>query len=163
MRAPIIAIKHYVQAENSVLTDGTRRTIDLIDSVGQAAVTATQDVVEGSIVKMVYFELWGKSNSVAGTETKFQLAIEKVPAAVTSLTFTEMNNLHAYQNKKNILYFTQGVTGDLTTASMALFRGWLKIPRGKQRWGLGDKLIAAISTTGGTLNNCGFATYKEFK
>ncbi len=163
MRAPIISIKHYVQLENAILTDGTRRTFDIISGVGQAAVAATDDVVEGSIVKMVYIELWGKSNSTAGTDNKFQLAIEKAPALVTSLTFTEMNNLMAYENKKNILYFTQGVMGDLTTASMPLFRAWLSIPRGKQRFGLGDKLILAVSTTGGTLNNCGFATYKEYK
>ncbi len=80
-----------------------------------AGVSNTEDVIEGAIVKAVFIELWVKSNAPAGTEDKFQFAIEKVPAGAAPLSFTDMNNLQSYQNKKNILYFTQGVIGDLTT------------------------------------------------
>lgn len=163
MLAPIITIKHYVQAENAALADAARRAINLVDAVGQAAVSTTDHVVEGSLVKNIYIELWVKSNATAGTENKFQFVIEKVQAGFAAITFTQMNNLMAYENKRNIFYFTQGVVGDLTTASQPVFRGWLKIPRGKQRFALGDKLVMSLSATGATMNNCGFATYKEYK
>ncbi len=163
MLAPINSIKHYVQAENAVIADGARRNIVVVAAVGQAAVSATSDVVEGSIVKAVFIELWAKSNAVAGTEDKFQFAIEKVNSGAVPLSFTDMNNLMTYDNKKNIFHFGQGVIGDLTVASMPVFRSWILIPKGKQRFGLGDSLELSLSSTGSTMNSCGFFTYKEYK
>ncbi len=163
MLAPINAIKHYVQADNATTTDGARRAIAVVTAVAQTGVTNVQDVVEGSLVKAVFLEYWFKGNAVAGTETKFQLVIEKVVAGVASITFTQMNNLFVYANKKNILFYSQGVTGDLTTQSIPIVRNWFRIPKGKQRFGLGDSLVISISTTGATTNTCGFATYKEYK
>ncbi len=149
--------------ENSAVADGARRSVVLVEAVGQAAVSAVQDVVEGSTIKAVYIEIWFKGNAVAGTEDKFQLIIEKVSTGANGITFTEMNNLMTYPNKKNILHSSQGVTGDLTTQSIPIHRGWLAIPKGKQRFGLGDSLELAISTTGATANTCGLAIFKENK
>ncbi len=162
MIAPINSVKHYVQLENAPLTDGARRSTQLVDATSAPATAATEDVKEGSIVKAIYLEYWLKSNATAGTESKFQFAIEKVPAGQDALTFAQLNNLQAYDNKKNIFYFSQGVLGDLTTGSMPVFRSWFMIPKGKQRMGLGDQIVIALSATGSTINNCGFATYKEY-
>ncbi len=149
--------------ENATNADATRRTVELVSAVAQNAVTNAEDVVEGSIIKAVYIELWFKGNAVAGTEDKFQFAIEKVPAGAAQLNFTDMNSMMGYANKKNVFYFSQGVTGDLTTGSIPIFRQWMLLPKGKQRFGLGDRLVLAVSTTGATCNTCGFTTYKEYK
>ncbi len=163
MLAPINSIKHYVQFENSAGTDATRRSLPVVHAVAQNAVSDAQDVVEGSVIKAVFIEFWNKSNAPSGTEQKFQFAIEKVPAGVTPLTFTEMNSLMGYENKKNVLYFTQGVLGDLTTQAFPVYRNWIPLPKGKQRFGLGDDLNISLSTTGATNNSCGFSVYKEYK
>ncbi len=163
MVAPIVAIKHYVQAENAQVASGAIRAIDLVSGVGQAAVAATDDVVEGSIVKAVFLEHWVKSFAGAGEDAKFQFCLEKVNISVPSVTFTEMNNLMAYANKKNILFYSQGVIGDLTTQAIPIVRQWFLIPKGKQRFGLGDRLVATLSATSATIQNCGFSTYKEYK
>ncbi len=162
MLAPINSVKHYVQAENAATSTGARRGVILIDAVVAPAVSTTADVKEGSIVKAIFVEIWIKSNATAGNDTKFQYVMEKVPAGQSGLTFAQMNNLQAYENKKNILFYSQGVLGDLTTNTIPVVRNWFKIPKGKQRWGLGDKLIIAISATGFEINTCGFATYKEY-
>ncbi len=109
------SIKHYVQHENAVVGSAAVRTIEVIDTVGQAAVANANDVVEGAVIKAVFIEMWIKSGATAGNDTKFQLSIEKLPAGGTLNTFAGMNNMMAYLNKKNVLYFTQGVIGDLTT------------------------------------------------
>ncbi len=163
MLAPIVTIKHMINVENSSIADGARRSFELIQAVAQTAVANTGDVVEGSIVKAVYIELWFKGNATAGTEDKFQLVIEKIPAGQTAITFTQMNSLMGYPNKKNIFHTSQGVTGDLTTQALPIFKGWLLIPKGKQRFGLGDELRFAVSTTGATANNCGLCIFKEYK
>ncbi len=163
MLAPIVSIKHMVNIENSSSADGTRRSIQLVKAVGQSAVSNTFDVVEGSIVRALYIEIWFKGNAVAGTEDKFQFVIEKVSLGQNPISFTQMNNLMTYPNKKNILFTSQGVTGDLTTNSIPIHRAWISIPKGKQRMGLDDEVFVSISTTGGTANTCGLCIFKEYK
>ncbi len=162
MVAPINSVKHYVQTENQTVATGARLNVVLADGAIAPAASTTADVKEGSLVKAVFIEQWVKSNATAGTDTKFQFALEKVPTGAGGLTFAEMNNLQAYDNKKNILYYSQGVIGDLTTQAIPIVRQWFLIPKGKQRFGLGDRLIFSISSTGDEINTCGFATYKEY-
>ncbi len=161
MLAPINSIKHYVHAENAATGSATRRSIEIVDAV--AAVSDAQDVLEGSLVKAVFLEYWVKSGATSGNDTKFQLALEKVPAGQAPLTFTQMNNMGSYPNKKNVLFFSQGVLGDLTTNSIPIVRNWFKIPKGKQRMGLADAIVVSISATGFDIDTCGFSTYKEYK
>ncbi len=162
MVAPINTVKHYVQLENATIASGAARGNGIIDAVVAPAASNTRDVREGAIVKAFFLEIWVKSNASAGTDTKFQLAIEKAPAGVVSLTFTQMNNLQAYDNKKNILFYSQGVIGDLTTQAIPIVRNWFKVPKGKQRMGLGDRIVVTTTSTGAEVNHCGFTTYKEY-
>ncbi len=162
MLAPINSVKHYIQLENTTIASGARRSQELIDATAAPATASVEDVKEGAIVKAIYIEMWVKSNATAGTDTKFQLILEKVLSNSTPATFAQMNNLQAYGNKKNVFYFTQGVIGDLTTSSIPMVRQWFLIPKGKQRFGLEDRLVIAISATGAEVNQCGFATYKEY-
>ncbi len=69
-----------------------------------------------------------------------------------------------YDNKKNILYVTQGLAPANSTFQLNLVKGWFKIPKSKQRFGLGDKLQFFIRNNNATddQNFCGFATYKEY-
>ncbi len=163
MVAPIVAIKHYVNVENTSVTAGTARPMVVVNAVAQQSVTATNHVVEGSLVKAIFLELWIKPNGTAGNDTKFQFVFEKVPASQASITFTQMNNLMAYPNKKNVFFVSQGVLGDLTTQSIPVVRNWFKIPRGKQRMGAGDELTMTVSATNFTVDSCGVSTYKEYK
>ncbi len=162
MLAPISSIKHYVNVENADIANGARRVVTVVDAEPAPANTDAQDVAEGSIVKAIFLELWVKSEATSGNNTKFQLVFEKIVAGQNVITFTQMNNLASYPNKKNIFFYSQGVIGDATTQSIPVIRQWFKIPKGKQRMGAGDALSVSISATGAILNSCGFATYKEY-
>ncbi len=163
MLAPLITIKHYINIENAQIAAAAIRTVELVQAVAQTAVTNTTDVVEGSLVKTVFIEHWIKSFAAAGEDAKFQVVIEKVPAGATPITFTQMNNLMSYPNKKNVLFVSQGVVGDLSTQSIPVVRQWFMIPRGKQRFGLDDRFVLTISATSATLQTCGLAVFKEWK
>ncbi len=163
MLAPIVSIKHYVNLENTKVLTGTRRSMEVLDVVPQNAVVNSEDVVEGSIVKAIYLELWLHSIADAGTDTKFQFVFEKVPSGATPITFTQMNNLMSYPNKKNVFFTSQGVMGDKTTSSVPVVRNWFKIPKGKQRMGAGDLLVMSLSATAFDIDTCGISTYKEYK
>ncbi len=163
MLAPINSIKHYVQIENAVIASAAVGASEIVDAKEQNAQSAASDVVEGSVIKAIYLEIWIKSNASATEDTKFQLIIEKIPQAGVAPTFTEMNNLQTYKNKKNVLFFSQGVIGDGTTQAIPVVRQWFKIPKGKQRFGLDDRFLVTVSATAFAINRCGFAVYKEYK
>ncbi len=159
MRAPIHSKKHYVQTSLTSVTTGAEVDIPLVFAVETP--TSVLEVVEGAIVKAVYWELW-----VIGTTADqfFTIIFAKYPGGVNAATITEMAALGDWDNKKNILYTTQGLAAnDGVSNPIPIYRGWIKIPKGKQRMGLGDTIKFQVASRGdATINVCGFATYKEY-
>ncbi len=161
MRAPIHSQKHYVQVTLSTATTGTTNTEVFIQAVESTVANTVSEVVEGALVKAVFIELW----VIGGTADQFfTIIIEKRPSARAAATHAQMASLGTFPNKKNILYTSQGLApNDGVGQPVPVIRQWFKIPRGKQRMGLGDLLSLNISSRGdGTLTYCGFATYKEY-
>ncbi len=161
MRQIIQSIKHYVQVPLATIASSAIRTDDIVDATAVAAVgAATDEVEEGSIVKAVYIEMWIHANQAGSGSC--QATIEKRPGTAT-MTFTNASNLAAYPNKKNILQTFQGITPSNATYPQIMFKGWVKIPKGKQRMGLGDKIVLNTAPISGGAQICGFFTYKEYK
>ncbi len=160
MKAPIHSTKHYVQMTRSQVLTVARNGEVLVTSVEGTTANAVDEVVEGALVKAIFVELWILDS---GNDGSFVITLTKYPAGTASQTFTEMNSLGTYVNKKNILYTTQGLSPNNGVGNpVPIIRMWFKIPKGKQRMGLGDKIRLVIANNG--LNNleyCGFATYKE--
>ncbi len=163
MVAPINANKHYVQFSNANIASGALEALIAVDAVQAPATGNARDVEEGSIVKALYLEIWCYGLGASGTDTQFFLDVEKIPSGATTMTFAQSSNLSAYPNKKNILYTTQGVIGGIDTNSVALLRNWILIPKGKQRMGLGDRVVVNVTTVGAPMQRCGFSTYKEYR
>jgi len=164
MLAPINTIKHYVQRSNLQITSGTRTSFLIAQSVVAPATAATSDVKEGSILKAIFIEIWIKGEGASDADTQFNILYEKVPgAAAAGATYTDMLNMGAYDNKKNIFFSGQGVIGGLGGGNaIPVMRAWYKVPKGKQRMGLGDFLQVSIASTGQTMQVCGLSTYKEY-
>ncbi len=160
MKPIIRSVKHYIQTPAAGVASGAVFNRSLVRAIAKdATVTATEDVEEGSIIKAVYVEYWVKADNPNFTVSGI---VYKRPGGVGTIDFTATNNLQAEPNKKNIFEFHQGLapSGDQT---LALFRHWIKIPKGKQRFGLDDKLQITIAFTGSAGDVCGFATYKEYE
>ncbi len=162
MLAPINSVKHYVHNTNTTLASNAVKSLVIVDAAKAPATTNDSDVKEGAVVKAVFIEQWIMSKAVTGATTQFGFLVEKVPANQASVTPAQIVTLNAYNNKKNILYFTQGVIGDIETNSIPVFRQWILIPKGKQRFGLSDRLVATVFTLGNAIQTCGFATFKEY-
>ncbi len=160
MKPPITSVKHYVQKSLSTVTVGTITSFTICRAVNTASLTDDDEIHEGAVVKAVYVEMWVKAGDTAGGSTL--VTLYKKPGIGTAMTFADHTNLWDYDNKKNIFYHTQGITPRQEANPVAFVRQWFKIPKGKQRFGLNDSLILAISAQ--ALDNiiCGFATYKEY-
>ncbi len=163
MRPIIHSQKHYVQTSRATVSANAVVTIVIADSVTTAAKDQVFEVEEGSSIKAVYVEIWALGS---GNDTSSIVALYKAPVNDTAFTFTEMAAMGVASNKKNVLFFHQGLAAnDGVGQPVPLMRGWYKIPKGKQRMGVSDRIILSVAcqTAGAdTMDICGFATYKEY-
>ncbi len=160
MRAPITSRKHYVQHTITTVASATVDTNSEIFAVPLQDADAPNEVPEGSVIKAIFLEYW-----LIGTfnEGSFVLMVEKSQSNLGQPTFTEMTTLDAYENKKNVLFVSQGLISEDGANPTPVLRQWIKIPKGKQRFGVRDAIrvsIAAIGTD--AVMYCGFATYKAY-
>ncbi len=161
VRPMVHSNKHYVQVTFSTVLTLARNAETLVNAVGRQDANVGTEVVEGSTVKAVFLELWAEGTTA---DQFFTFIIVKLPGGLGNPTFTEMTDLYTWDNKKNILFTSQALaSNDGVGNPLPLFRGWIKIPKGKQRFGLGDTLSFLLASRGdASINYCGFATYKEY-
>ncbi len=160
MKPIIHSTKHIVQAPISQVGTGTRENLLIVQAVQSTVANSSTEVEEGAIVKAVYVEMWLQNKAALGHSI---VILEKTPDGSQGATFTEMGDLFTYTNKKNILFTHEGLTSDDAIGNpLPVIRQWFKIPKGKQRFGLGDRLVLTISNPSSVdLNRCGMFIYKE--
>jgi len=109
----------------------------------------------------VFIELWLQNSANDGHAV---VIVEKTQGDNAGPTFAEMAALFSYSNKKNILFTHEGLTSnDGVGNPVPILRQWIKIPKSKQRFGLGDGIALTLSNpSSNNLNRCGFAVYKEY-
>ncbi len=163
MRAPIHSKKHIVQISQSTVAQAAHVNTTLI-SAQEAPSTTPSGISEGAIVKACYVEFWVSQDS-ASIVGSYTIALYKNPGGNAPLAAATLAALHDYDNKKNILFTAQGLLTPNDGGQVPVIRGWYKIPKGKQRFGLGDTLLVAIRNNNATaidINFCGLSIYKEY-
>ncbi len=161
MVRPIIhSTKHYVQQSIGTVAAGANANTTFVNGVAVVDKNAVSEVEEGASVKAFYLELWIRSAATAASS--FSFIVCKKPGGVGAPSVAEMAALGDWDNKKNILFTSQGLTNDVDDSAMNIHRGWIKVPKGKQRMGLGDTISWHLNAVGQSINFCGFETYKEY-
>ncbi len=162
VRPTIHSVKHFSPMAIDQISTGAVQNNVLISAVVSTVADVGLEVTEGSLVKAIYIELWLQNQGDLG---EFIAIVEKVPEGGNGATFANMANLFSYPNKKNIFYTTQGLTSnDGVSGPVNVMRQWFKIPKGKQRFGLGDRLVVSIANVSANdLNRCGTSIFKEYR
>ncbi len=160
MRARVKTKKHFFQKTLTPVTGGMTDVSSFLVSVETTVANSAFEVAEGAIVSAFYAEIWVIGQSV---DAFFTAIIAKLPGGVGNVLQADLVDLFAYDNKKNILYTTQGLaSNDGIAGPIPILRQWFKVPKSKQRFGLGDRLQFAISSRGSNeVTICGFFMYKE--
>ncbi len=161
MRAPITSTKHIVNFSIANTASGAVLTRTIADAFVVSAVNTATEVREGCLIKAVYLEMWLRGSD-AGVGSTFIWILEKNEANAPAPAAGNMAALFGYSNKKNILYTTQGLINDDTGVATPIVRQWFKIPKGKQRFGLQDKLQIHLFAQSGSIDDCGLAVFKEY-
>ncbi len=164
MRSPIHSEKHYVQTSQTSVAAAATGSVAIVNAVHveNKSATTTSEIIEGSIVKAVYLEYWLLGAEASNASSSFIFTVYKVQSADVGMTFSQMNGLAGYTNKKNVLFTSQGLLGGDLTNPTPVIRTWIKIPKSKQRFGLADRLFVTVAGLAGAIIFCGFATYKEY-
>ncbi len=159
MRPTINTEKHVVQFSLFAVASGAISNLSIAFARATPTGAAAADVREGAKITAVYVEMWVSSDDAAsGTAI---VTLEKVPGGVTAMTAASSAALDSYVNKKNILHTFMGLTPSNVQYPMASIKGWVKIPKGKQRFGISDRLILNVHGQSNGLAGCGFAIFKE--
>ncbi len=115
-------------------------------------------------MKACYVEFWVSQDS-ASVVGSYTVILLKDPGGNAVPTTGNLAALHDYDNKKNILFTAQGLLTPNDGGQVPVLRGWYKIPKGKQRMGLGDTMRITIRNNNATaidINFCGLVIYKEY-
>ncbi len=163
MRPVIKSRKHIFQISQS--TVGQALLVNSIFAKAQEATSTTPDGIEvGAIVKACYVEFWVSQDS-ASVVGSYTVTLAKIPGIGNNPLTGDLAALHDYDNKKNVFFSAQGLLTPNDGGQVPVLRGWYKIPKGKQRMGLDDKLIVSIRNNNLTaidINFCGLVIYKEY-
>ncbi len=161
MKAPIHSVKHYVQFPFNAISTGTAEVLTIATAVNRVNADLASEVVEGADIKAVFVEMWTTNASTDGHEV---VTLVKRSNNQAGLTFAQQAALFSFPEKKNILYTHEGLSSsDNNGPPTQVMPGWIKIPKSKQRFGLGDTLALTISNPSSTaLNRCGIAIFKEY-
>ncbi len=166
MVPPINSVKHYFQRPVTNVGAAAILNETIVDAVVLTAVNLANEVQEGAVIKAVFVETWAIGIGSDGAQSSFNMTLEKVPASAPAMTNAQSLALMTYPNKKNVLYTTQGILGSSLGGgnTTPLLKQWFAIPKGKQRFGLGDKLNLNFSNIATNIYQiCGFYTYKEYR
>jgi len=161
MKAIIHSTKHQTQVPFNGITTGARENILICKAVESTVANLVTEIEEGANIKAVFVEMWLQNDGNDGHQI---VILEKVQTGLLGANFSNMGNLFAYQNKKNILFTHQGLSSNESIGNPQRIIGqWVKIPKSKQRFGLGDSLVMTISNpSSGNLNRCGIFIFKEY-
>ncbi len=160
MRPVVNTEKHYLQVSLAAIASGSILNTKIREAVSAPAAAEADEVREGAKISAVYVEMWIQSDDAAAGSSI--VTLEKVSGASdTNMTTTESASLNSYDNKKNIFYTQMGLTPNNVTYPMATIRGWFKIPKTKQRFGLQDRLMLNVHAQSNGLSICGFMLFKE--
>ena len=158
MRPRVHTEKHILNVPIATVIAGASAPVEIAIAVAQPSTAS--EVREGASISAVYIELWIESDD-ANNAGSFNISFEKIQNLGNNMTGTQSFNLNTYVNKRNIFYTTQGLSPAQDNNPVPILRQWFKIPKGKQRQALGDKLNLNIATQAQGLQFCGLVIYKE--
>jgi len=161
VRPTINSEKHILQISFTNIAEFGSEHIDIVNVVQDKGTgTNPTEVVPGTIVKAVFVEMWLLANGQQPATA--EAILTKIPAGQVNPTNAELGLLHTYPNKKNILITQQGLIGDANTNPSPIYKQWIAIPKGKQRFGLGDRLVLSIRSITDSVNICGLMIFKSY-
>ncbi len=157
MRPHVTTEKHFAQRSLFGVASGAISNFAILTAVAVPA--AANHVREGCIISALYVEMWLTSDDAA--QGSAVVTVEKLDGGKAVMSTGNAGALNDYTNKKNIFHTQMGLLPPNTQSPLASIKGWIKIPKSKQRFGLGDRMEMNIFAQSNGVSGCGTFIYKE--
>ncbi len=169
---PIDSVKHIVETSGILASGTSAATANLVDGVDAYSLADTNGVPTGSKINSIYFSCFfiTEGGELAAEVPLVDWYIIKSPGGTYGTTFDATNlptpgATGSHANKRHILHTEKGLAGggDASLSGVPMiFKGVIRIPRGRQRWGEGDELLWCTRANFAT-KFCVQAIYKHYK
>ncbi len=161
---PVQRIKHVVD-QNATLAKATTLIIDIVSAADAPVIANTTEVITGAKVFGIYLKATIASNDPidVGAIPNVYLAVRKNPSGLLGVQL--INSIGDEDDKKFVIHQEMSMIENKGQGSNAtvLFNGVIKIPKGYQRFGPGDKLQVLWFSPALDVAVCLQAHYKEFR
>ncbi len=161
-KAVIDSRKHEIRFSTLLATGGSVKDVTIVNAKNVQDVTNIDDVVTGSLVKAIFFEL--NFNFEGNITAIFDWAIikKKFGQNVASLFDPAIPNQDA---RSQVFLWGMEMPAGINNSSAIKRIGTLLIPKGKQRMADGDEwhLVYRSTAGAGQENACGHFIYKEYR
>ncbi len=157
----INTLKHVVDLQGGLIVNTQAEEI-LVDATdAPVAATNPQEIENTSSINAVFLNVQVAATSTAALANVY-MYVAKNPG--NNLTMPNANAVGKSDNRRHVLHQEMIMTEKNTTAiPRTLFKGVIKIPRGKQRFGVDDRLSIFLLSPGTTYDYCIQCIYKEIK
>ncbi len=153
--------KHEIRFSNLLEAGGVLKTVIIADAKNLPAVAADDDVVSGSVVKAIFFEL--NFNVEGNITATVDWAIFKRKSGQGSAAFDPTIPNEA--TRSQVFLWGMEMPAGINNSAAIKRIGTLLIPKGKQRMSEGDTWIFTYrySASGNIADSCGHFIYKEYR
>ncbi len=157
--ATINTEKHILQFGPTTVAATTVNNLTLVNVADTPSVDTASQIRVGAVIKAVYIEVWIKSDDALTSSAI--VALEKNIGSMPDATAAEIILMNTYPNRANFFLTHQGLLPQAVQSGIPFIREWVAIPKGKQRFGRGDKLTLNILALANGISFCGLAIFKE--
>ncbi len=171
IRGQINSVKHVVDTSNIIAAGTNTVHQSIAEGVDTYALTDINGVPTGAKVYSIYLSVFAISEGgeIATEVPLVDWYIIKNPGAAWATTFDSANlptpgATGNHINKRHILHEEKGLAGggDASLSGVPMiFKGVIRIPRGRQRWGEQDRLQLCVRANFAT-KMCAKSIYKHY-
>ncbi len=157
----INTLKHVVDLQGGLGVNVQQEEI-LVDAEDNPVfATNPQQINTSSSVNAIFLNVQVAATSTAALANVY-MYVAKNPG--NAITMPQANVVGKSNDRKHVLHQEMIMTEKNTTAiPRTLFKGVIRIPRGKQRFGIEDRLSIFLLSPGTTYDYCIQCIYKEIK
>ncbi len=145
-------------------TAGTKTAILIAEAQDSPTLAVTQDVERGCSIKAIWIEFWVSATAEAavGITHGIDMYLFKNPGS--NLTSPIPGTEGSSNEKRFIFKVWKGLIGARTQGFQPYsWKGWIKIPKGKQRMAVNDIWQLVFQSTGVNVLVCHKFVYKWYK
>ncbi len=161
---PVIDSNKNIVSAFTALADGTKLNVTIAEAQDSATLAVSKDVERGCVIKAIWIEFWISATAVVAPAVTNGIDCYLWKNPGSNLTSPTPGTEGTSNEKRFIFRVWKGLIGTRTEGfEPYTFKGWIKIPKGKQRMAANDLWQIVLLSSGVNAIFCHKFVYKWYK